>query len=164
MACRRRYFQYRVTEVTGSMEGRIAVGALTFDWWHGAIHTYSVVNLASGLETGTYSVQSEGECSAEQYEQLRRQPAEVSGNRQLGEDVSWAMAQRTIAELTRERDERCPEHEDGPGGTIYVWVCELCGQPLRPGTECNSGIHVGPDGHRRGKAIKSTDLATRAAT
>lgn len=44
-------------------------------------------------------------------------------------------------------------------GTItYVWICNLCGQPLASVTDvCNSGIHVGPDGTTKGKAIKSTD-------
>jgi hypothetical protein len=55
-----------------------------------------------------------------------------------------------------------PEYEDGPGGPIYVWVCELCGQPVGSRTECNSAIHVGPNGiGAKGKPVKSTELASR---
>lgn len=67
---KRRYFQYRVTEVDGSMVGKVAVGDLTFDYWQGRSHTYSVWDLPKGEETGWYSVSSEGECTPEQYEQL----------------------------------------------------------------------------------------------
>jgi hypothetical protein len=70
MSRRRRFFQYRVTEVTGSIVGLVSVGDLTFDWWHGRGHTYSICDLRTCEETGTYSVRSEGECTPEQYEQL----------------------------------------------------------------------------------------------
>jgi len=49
--------------------------------------------------------------------------------------------------------------EDGPGGPMYTWVCDLCGQPFNQWEECNSGIHVGSDGETKGKPIKSTILA-----
>ena len=51
--------------------------------------------------------------------------------------------------------------EDGPGGPLFVWVCELCGQPCSPGNLCNSAIHVGPHKPANGKVVKSTDLAAR---
>ena len=70
MSRRRRYFQYRVTDVRGEMVGRVNVGALTFDWWQGRSHTYTVWDLPTATETGSYSVVSEGECTPEQYEQL----------------------------------------------------------------------------------------------
>lgn len=66
----RRYFQYRVTDVGGSMVGRVEVGDLTYDYWHGRGHTYSVCNLRTGEVTGWYAVKSEGECSADQYSQM----------------------------------------------------------------------------------------------
>ena len=67
MSKRRRYFQYRVTEVTGSMVGRVEVGDLTFDHWQGRSHLYSIWDLPTMTVTGSYSVQSEGECTEEQY-------------------------------------------------------------------------------------------------
>lgn len=43
------------------------------------------------------------------------------------------------------------------GGALYVYICNLCGQPLfKADAECNSSLHVGPDGKTKGKAIKST--------
>lgn len=49
-----------------------------------------------------------------------------------------------------------PVYDDGL--VSYIYICNLCGQPLiRADDECNSGIHVGPDGTTKGKAIKSTD-------
>jgi hypothetical protein len=67
---RRRFFRYRVTDVTGSMVGRVEVGDLTFDTWHGSAHTYTVAKLRSGEYTGSYSVRSEGECTDAQYASL----------------------------------------------------------------------------------------------
>jgi hypothetical protein len=75
MAKGRRYFQYRVTEVSGSMVGRIEVGALTLDWWQGKTHTYTIYDIPKAEETGSYSVRSEGECTPEQYESLAAQRA-----------------------------------------------------------------------------------------
>lgn len=75
---RRRYFQYRVTEVGGSMVERINVDDLTFDYWQGKSHTYCILNLETGEETGYYCVKSEGECTPEQYEQLRSAGREVA--------------------------------------------------------------------------------------
>lgn len=63
----RRYFRYRVVDVGGSMVGRVDVGDLTYDYWHGRGHTYSIYNLGSGEETGWYRVKSEGECTPDQY-------------------------------------------------------------------------------------------------
>lgn len=70
MSKRRRQFQYRVTGIGGSMEGRVAVDDLTFDWWHGRSHTYVICDLRTGDETGWYSVKSEGECTEDQYAAL----------------------------------------------------------------------------------------------
>lgn len=67
----RLYFQYRVTEVGGSMEGRIAVGDLTLDWWHGKSHTYTVMDLRTGDETGWYRVENEGRATPGQQKRLR---------------------------------------------------------------------------------------------
>lgn len=66
----RRYFRYRVTDVGGSMEGRIAEGDLTFDYWHGKSHTYNIYDLRKVEATGWYSVKSEGECTDEDYAKL----------------------------------------------------------------------------------------------
>ena len=52
-----------------------------------------------------------------------------------------------------------PAFEDNPTEGIYIYLCDLCGQPLPPQKECNSGLHIGPLGGTRGKAIKSTELA-----
>ena len=50
--------------------------------------------------------------------------------------------------------------EDGPGGPMYIWVCDFCGQPLNPWEKCNSGIHVGPnETGSTGTPVKSTILA-----
>ncbi len=70
---KKRYFQYRVTEVGGEMEGRISVGDLTLDWWQGTGHTYIIFDLEKGEETGWYRVKSEGECDADQYARLAEQ-------------------------------------------------------------------------------------------
>lgn len=51
--------------------------------------------------------------------------------------------------------------EDGPGGPMYIWVCDQCGQPINQWEQCNSGIHVEPNGSGAiGKPIKSTILAS----
>lgn len=75
MSKRRRYFQYRVTEVGGSMKGRLAKGDLTLDYWHGKSHTYSIYDLPTAEETGWYSVRSEGECTEDQYARLENRSA-----------------------------------------------------------------------------------------
>lgn len=49
-------------------------------------------------------------------------------------------------------------YEDNPTAGIYVYLCNLCGQPMAPDRECNSGIHVGPNGGPKGKPVKSVDL------
>lgn len=50
--------------------------------------------------------------------------------------------------------------EDGPAGPMFVWLCDLCGQPLNQWEKCNSGIHVGPKGTgSTGTPVKSTILA-----
>lgn len=52
---------------------------------------------------------------------------------------------------------------EGWDSLTFVWICDLCGQPLESEeSECSSGVHVGPSGQRRGKAIRSTDLAEHA--
>jgi len=53
------------------MGGRVAKGDLTFDYWHGKTHRYSICDLRTGDETGWYGVDLEGECTPEQCEQLR---------------------------------------------------------------------------------------------
>ena len=70
MAKKRRYFQYRVTDMDGDMLDRVEKGDLIFDYWQGKSHTYTVYDLRTLTETGHYSVVSEGECTPEQYEQL----------------------------------------------------------------------------------------------
>lgn len=42
-----------------------------------------------------------------------------------------------------------------PDGSVWGtgWVCDKCGQPLGETDECNSGIHVGPDGTNKGRAV-----------
>jgi hypothetical protein len=65
-----RIWQYRVTEVGGCMIGRIDVGDLTLDRWHGHSHSYNIGEPGKGI-TGFYSVRLEGEAPEEQAEQLR---------------------------------------------------------------------------------------------
>jgi hypothetical protein len=67
----RRYYQYRVTEVGGSMEGRIAVDDLTLDRWVGHSHTYNIYDFNEHKVTGWYSVTREAEATPEQYADLR---------------------------------------------------------------------------------------------
>lgn len=44
----------------------------------------------------------------------------------------------------------------------WVYVCELCGQPLASSDlECHSGYHVGPNGTTVGQRIPSLELAMR---
>ena len=52
-----------------------------------------------------------------------------------------------------------PTYEDNPIEGVYVYLCDLCGQPLRPSAKCNSDLHVGPNGGKKGKAVKSTQMA-----
>lgn len=68
----RRYYQYRVTDVGGSMEGRIAVGDLTLDRWVGHSYTYNIYDLKQHKSVGWYSVKKEGEATPEQYADLRK--------------------------------------------------------------------------------------------
>lgn len=72
MPKQRRYFQYRVTDVGGSMEGRIEVGALTLDRWVGRSHTYTIYDLKKHEAIGWYAVKSEGEATSQQYADLRK--------------------------------------------------------------------------------------------
>lgn len=67
----RRYWQYRVTDVWGCMEGRIEVGALTLDRWMGHRHDYTIWDSEVHEVTGGYSVKKEGEATLEQYRDLR---------------------------------------------------------------------------------------------
>lgn len=80
MTRKRRYFRYRVTDVGGSMDGRIKMGDLTFDYWQGRSHTYNIYNLQTAEATGWYSVKSEGECSDEEYAQLAEMGKAVVGS------------------------------------------------------------------------------------
>lgn len=82
---KRRYIQYRVTKVSGDMLGRVKEGDLTFDYWQGKSHTYTVYNLRTLNETGRYSVVSEGECTAEQYAQLAAKGRSVAAPEQKSE-------------------------------------------------------------------------------
>ncbi len=81
MTGKRRYFQYRVTDVEGSMVGRVAVGDLTLDYWHGKRHTYTIYDLAKHRETGSFSVALEGECTREQYDGLAANGKPVDDSR-----------------------------------------------------------------------------------
>jgi transposase InsO family protein len=67
---KRRYWQYEVTAVGGSMEGRVEVGALTLDYWQGQRHTYTIMDLSTGEVTGWYSVKKVAPATPEQYAQL----------------------------------------------------------------------------------------------
>lgn len=61
----------------------------------------------------------------------------------------------------RERTPHTVElHDDGPQGMIYIWMCPKCGQPLREGGRCNSGVHEGPNAvyEDRPTAVRSIDL------
>jgi hypothetical protein len=52
-------------------------------------------------------------------------------------------------------------HELEPG-VVTVYVCDLCGQPLRgPHSWCNSGLHVGLSGDNRGRAVSTVQLVSR---
>lgn len=68
----RRYYQYRVTDVGGSMEDRINVGDMTLDRYMGPSHTYTIYDLKAHEASGWYSVKKEGEATAEQYADLRK--------------------------------------------------------------------------------------------
>jgi hypothetical protein len=70
---KRRYWQYEVTDVGGSMKGRVEVGDLTLDRWVGHSHTYNIFNLRTAESTGWYSVKKVGEATDEQYAQLAEQ-------------------------------------------------------------------------------------------
>jgi hypothetical protein len=67
----RRYYQYRVTGVGGSMEGKIEVGDLTLDRFVGHSYTYNIFDFKKGETVGWYSVKKEGEATPEQYANLR---------------------------------------------------------------------------------------------
>lgn len=54
--------------------------------------------------------------------------------------------------------------DEQPQGEVYVWVCNLCGQPLKPGTQCHSSLHVSPDGGRKGLAIRTDRLVRERRT
>ncbi len=47
------------------------------------------------------------------------------------------------------------------GELLAVLICDLCGQPLAPGTFCESGVHFGPPGKEQlvGSPVPSTKLA-----
>lgn len=66
----RRYWQYEVTDVGGSMEGQIEIGALTLDYWQGHSHTYTIFDFEKGEQTGWYAVKKIAEATPEQYRQL----------------------------------------------------------------------------------------------
>jgi hypothetical protein len=68
----RRYYQYRVTDVAGSMVGRIAIGDLTLDRWVGHSHTYTIYDFNEHKVSGSYSVKREAEATPEQYADLRK--------------------------------------------------------------------------------------------
>jgi len=56
-----------------------------------------------------------------------------------------------------------PGYED-PGGSLCVYLCERCGQPLSgPHDLCDSALHVGSDGLGLGCPIRSTELARLAS-
>jgi hypothetical protein len=67
----RRYYQYRVTDVGGSMVGRVAVGDLTLDRFVGHSYTYNIYDFTRHETTGWYSVKKEAEATPEQYADLR---------------------------------------------------------------------------------------------
>lgn len=70
---KRRYWQYRVTDVGGEMVGKVEIGDLTLDRWVGHSYTYTIYNLKRHEPTGWYSVKKEAECTDEQYAQLAEQ-------------------------------------------------------------------------------------------
>jgi len=42
---------------------------------------------------------------------------------------------------------------------LFVYVCDLCGQPLAPGSSCASGLHTGPGSLEfRGAAVRTDVL------
>ena len=60
------------------------------------------------------------------------------------------------------KHEGVPGYED-PGGGLYVYLCEHCGQPLSGQHDlCNSALHAGTDGLGIGRAVRSTELARLA--
>lgn len=56
-------------------------------------------------------------------------------------------------------------HDDGPQGMLYIWMCPLCGQPMKRGDRCNSGVHKSPDdGNDSGPlAARSIDVVGHPA-
>ena len=73
--------------------------------------------------------------------------------------VHTSMERRTnLSSPTETMIGEVPMYEDEPTLGLYVYICNLCGQPLPPESECNSGLHVGPDGKNQGQSVRSTDL------
>lgn len=64
---------------------------------------------------------------------------------------------RTKAAWTATAKELTPMDVD-PFMGASVLVCNLCGQALDQGQECNSSFHVGPDGRLRGRGVSSVEL------
>lgn len=54
--------------------------------------------------------------------------------------------------------QKVAEVGEGIWGSRFVTVCHLCGQPLEPNEQCNSGAHVGPHGGRQGRSARSNDV------
>jgi len=51
-----------------------------------------------------------------------------------------------------------------PHGAIFIYVCELCGQPLEPESECASGIHTSPNCLQlRGRPVRSDVIVSELA-
>lgn len=70
-AKKRPTWAYRVTDVTGSMVGRIEVGAVVFDYRHmGRSYTWTIFDLGRGDVTGSFSGDYIGRASYTQRGQL----------------------------------------------------------------------------------------------
>jgi hypothetical protein len=76
-----RIWQYEVTDVGGSMEGRVEVGETILDRWQGRSHTYNIFNLPRAKLTGWFSVKLIGEASEEQAAELRENWARARAER-----------------------------------------------------------------------------------
>lgn len=66
-----RIWRYEVTDVGGSMEGRVEKGVTILDRWQGRSHTYQIFDLPKAKVTGWFSVKLLGEADEDQAKQTR---------------------------------------------------------------------------------------------
>lgn len=55
MSKEKHYYRYKVTHVTGCIEGRLEVGATLVDIWYGKSHTWQIFDMNVAEVTGTHN-------------------------------------------------------------------------------------------------------------